>query len=176
LKVNVRHGELKFANVVYDLKADLSHSKFVAIGVDGSSTSIDASYTVVIVDDWNEGELKLNYVEVAELASVETLILTANSSNIHIEDLKSDALIDGSFGKLSVKSIDDLFNSLNVILENSDAVINLPNTDYDLLFNGNRSKFNNESTTKKLIKNYPEGGSSDRTIVVNAKYSNVVMQ
>ncbi|NNK27769.1 MAG: hypothetical protein HKP06_05960, partial [Flavobacteriaceae bacterium] len=117
-----------------------------------------------------------NYVEVAELASVETLILTANSSNIHIEDLKSDALIDGSFGKLSVKSIDDLFNSLNVILENSDAVINLPNTDYDLLFNGNRSKFNNESTTKKLIKNYPEGGSSDRTIVVNAKYSNVVMQ
>jgi len=39
LKVNVRHGELKFANVS-NLKADLSHSKLVANSIGGSSTSV----------------------------------------------------------------------------------------------------------------------------------------
>jgi len=98
-------------------------------------------------------------------------VLTSNSSNININTLKNNALIDGSFGDLNIKNIDDSFSSLNIILENSDAVIKLPKTNYNLLFKGNRSKFNNERTNKKVIKNYPEGGSSDKTIMVNAKYS-----
>lgn len=175
LKVNVRHGELKFANVS-NIKADLSHSKLTANSVGGSSTSINASYTDVKVGDWLDGDLKLNYVEDAKLNSVKRLVLTSNSSNINIDTLINSALIDGSFGDLNIRNIDNSFSSLNIILENSDAVIKLPKSDYDLLFRGNRSKFNNENTNKKVIKNYPEGGSSNKTIVVNAKYSNVVMQ
>ncbi len=175
LKVNVRHGELKFANVS-NLKADLSHSKLTANSIDGGSTSINASYTNVKVKDWLNGDLKLNYVEDAKLNSVKRLVLTSNSSNINIDTLINSALIDGSFGDLNIRNIDNSFSSLNIILENSDAVIKLPKSDYDLLFRGNRSKFNNENTNKKVIKNYPEGGSSNKTIVVNAKYSNVVMQ
>jgi hypothetical protein len=176
LKVNVRHGELKFASNISNLEADLSHSKFVANGIDGSSTSINASYTHVKVKDWLNGDLKLNYVENADLENVERLVLTSNSSNININSLSNNALIDGSFGELSINSIDDAFKSLNIILENSEATIALPKTDFELLFKGNRSKFNNESTSKKVIKNYPEGGSSDKLIVVNAKFSEVNMQ
>ena len=176
LKVNVRHGELNFASNVSNLKAELSHSKLVANSIGGSSTSINASYTSVNVRDWLDGDLKLNFVEEANLTNVKRLVLTSNSSNINIDSLIDRALIDGSFGDLNIKNIDDSFNSLNIILENSDAVIKLPNTDYDLLFRGSRSKFNNESTSKKVIKNYPEGGNSNKTIVVNAKYSNVIMQ
>ena len=176
LKMNVRHGELKFVSNISNLKADLSHSSLVANSIDGSSTSINASYTPVKVSNWLDGDLKLNYVENANLENVKTLVLTSNSSNIKIDSLMSNALIDGSFGELVIASIDNSFNSLNIILENSDASINLPETDYDLLFRGNRSKFNNESTSKKVIKNYPEGSNSSKTIVVNAKYSNVIMQ
>lgn len=176
LKVNVRHGELKFVSNISNLKADLSHSKFVANSIDGSSTSINASYTHVKVNDWLDGDLKLNYVEDAILKNVKKLVLTSNSSNINIHSLSSNALIDGSFGELIIDKIEDSFNSLNIILENSEASISLPKTDYDLLFRGNRSKFNNESTSKKVIKNYPEGSNSSRTIVVNAKYSNIIMQ
>jgi hypothetical protein len=176
LKVNVRHGELKFVSNISNLKADLSHSKLVANSIDGSSTSINASYTQVKVNDWIDGDLKLNYVENANLKNVSRLVLTSNSSDININSLSGHALIDGSFGELVINKIDDSFNSLNIILENSEATIALPETDYDLLFRGNRSKFNNESTPKKVIKNYPEGSSSNRTIVVNAKYSNVIMQ
>ncbi len=176
LKVNVRHGELKFVSNVSNLKADLSHSKLVANSIDGSSTSINASYTDVSINNWIEGDLKLNYVEEAKLNNVRRLVLTSNSSNIDINSLINRAIIDGSFGDLTISNIDDSFSSLNIILENSDAVISLPKTDYDLLFRGSRSKFNNESTSKKVIKNYPEGGNSNKTIVVNAKYSNVTMQ
>lgn len=176
LKVNVRHGELKFVSDISNLKADLSHSKLVANSIDGSSTSINASYTHVKVNDWLDGDLKLNYVEDANLKNVGRLVLASNSSNININTLSGRALIDGSFGELVIAKIDDSFNSLNIILENSEATIALPETDYDLLFRGNRSKFNNESTSKKVIKNYPDGSNSNKTIVVNAKYSNVIMQ
>ena len=47
LKVNVRHGELEFASNIDNLKADLSHTKFTAYSINGSSTSINASYSPV---------------------------------------------------------------------------------------------------------------------------------
>lgn len=176
LKVNVRHGELKVSAIINNLKADLTHSALVANSIDGSSTSIDASYSDVNVNNWIKGDLKLNYVENAILDNVRRLVLTSNSSDISIGKVFNSALIDGSFGDLVIENIDDDFNSLNIILENSDANISLPRSNYELLFKGNRSKLNDERTDKKVIKNYPEGANSDKTIVVNAKYSNVVMQ
>jgi hypothetical protein len=44
LKVNVRHGELTFASVIYDLKASVAYAPFTATEIDGGSTSINVSY------------------------------------------------------------------------------------------------------------------------------------
>ncbi len=176
LKVNVRHGKLKFASLIKNLKADLSHTDLLAVSIDGGNTSINAAYSSVFVKEWKAGELELDYVEDAIVQHVEELFLNSNSSNIGIDYLKDNAIINGSFGELTIHNIMDSFTNLNIILENSDAHIKLPKTDYDLLFRGSRSKFNNERTDKKVIKNYPENSSSNRTIVVNAKYSDVVMQ
>lgn len=176
LKVNVRHGKLKFASLMKNLKADLSHTSLLATSIDGGNTSINAAYSSIFIKEWKAGELELDYVEDAIVQNVEELFLNSNSSNIGIDYLKDSAIINGSFGELTIHNIMDSFTNLNIILENSDANIKLPKTDYDLLFRGSRSKFNDERTDKKVIKNYPENSSSSRTIVVNAKYSNVVMQ
>lgn len=176
LKVNVRHGKLKFASLIKNLKADLSYSDLLATSIDGGNTSINAAYSTVFIKEWRDGELELDYVEDAIVQNVEKLFLNSNSSNIGIDYLKDNAIINGSFGELTIHNIMDSFTNLNIILENSDANIKLPKTDYDLLFRGSRSKFNDERTDKKVIKNYPENSSSSKTIVVNAKYSNVVMQ
>ena len=176
LKVNVRHGKLKFASLMRNLKADLSHSDLLATSIDGGNTSINAAYSTVFIKEWKDGELELDYVEDAIVQNVEKLFLNSNSSNIGIDYLKDNAIINGGFGELTIHNIMDSFTNLNIILENSDAHIKLPKTDYDLLFRGSRSKFNDERTDKKVIKNYPENSSSSKTIVVNAKYSNVVMQ
>lgn len=177
LKVNVRHGELKFTSV-YNLKADLSHSTLLAENINGSNTSINASYTPILVTNWNAGELKLNYVDNAILKNVNHLMLTSNSSNITIGELSGNAIINGSFGDLEIDSITNTFNNLNLILENSDVVISLPKTDYNLQYQGKRTRFlHPDKKTKESTSTFSTGNlSSNKTIVINAKYSNVVMQ
>jgi len=178
LKVNVRHGEIEFAANIDNLKADLSHTKFTAHSINGSSTSINASYSPVYVTHWNLGELNLKYVENAELSNVKQLVLNSNSSNTEIKNLLGSAIIDGSIGDLKIIKIDDAFNNLNIILQNSDAVITLPKVEYNLQYKGTRTRFKHpEKPTDDNISSFTTNNPDvSKNIVVNAKYSNVVMQ
>ncbi|MCT4628371.1 hypothetical protein [Winogradskyella sp.] len=176
LKTNIRHGELKLSSVIYNLSGDISHAFLVADNIDGSETSINVSYSPVVIKSWNLGTLNLNYVDKAQIKNAKSLVLNSKSSNINIENLSDTGIIDGSFGDLTISNLTESFKNLNLILENSDAFVNLPkNVDYNMYFKGNRSKFNNKATSQKTIRNYPEGNSSDRNIIVNAKFSSVIM-
>ncbi|MHA7842843.1 MAG: hypothetical protein ACX93I_05955 [Winogradskyella sp.] len=176
LKTNIRHGELKISSIIHNLQGDISHAFLVADNIDGSDTSINVSYSPVVINSWNLGTLNLNYVDKAQIKNVKNLVLNAKSSNINIETLSDTGIIDGSFGDLTISNLAETFKNLNLVLENSDAFVNLPkNVNYNMYFKGNRSKFNNKVTTQKTIRNYPDGQGSDKSIVVNAKFSNVIM-
>ncbi|MDO1501109.1 hypothetical protein Q2T40_13295 [Winogradskyella maritima] len=171
LKLNVRHGELKMSSVIYNAKGDISHSKVLAQHIDGSSTSINASYSQVLIDEWNKGSLNLKYVDDAVLNKVSGLSLTSKSSNINIDYLSGNNMINGSFGELAIHNIMDDFNNLNVVLENSDAWLKLPKTDYSLMYSGERSKLNDKLMTKKVV-----NSDSGKSIIINAKFSNVTIE
>lgn len=176
LKTDIRHGELKLSSVMYNMSGNLSHTFLVADNIDGSETSINVSYAPVIIDTWNMGTLNLNYVDKAQIKNANNLVLNSKSSNISVQNLTDIGIIDGSFGDLTIANLASSFKTLNLILENSDALINLPqNVNYNMYFKGDRSKFNNKTTSQKTIRNYPEGQSTDKTISVNAKYSSVIM-
>ena len=117
LKVDVRHGEIEFAANVENLEANLAYTKFKAQRIDGSLTSINASYSPVHVVDWNLGELNLNYVKNAELNNVKHLVLNAISSNVDVNKLSGSAVIDGNIGNLTIAAIDGSFTNLNVLLQ-----------------------------------------------------------
>ncbi|GAA4974712.1 hypothetical protein [Algibacter aquimarinus] len=176
LKVNVRHGELEFASNVDNLRADLSHSKFTAYSINGSSTSINASYTPIYVTNWNLGELNLKYVKKANLSQVKSLVLTSNSSDVTIDNLNGNALIDASIGDLKILEIDDAFTNLNVVLQNCDAVIMLPKVDTNFQYKGLRSRLSHpKKTSKENVSSFTLNDSSaGKTIAINAKYSNVI--
>ncbi|MFT4611199.1 MAG: hypothetical protein ACJA1H_002915 [Glaciecola sp.] len=178
LNMNVRHGELKMTSVIYNLKADISHATVLANHIDGSDTSISVSYSPVQVTTWSDGELNLKYVEDAHLNTVASLRLNSNSSDMHIDNLTGTAIIDGSFGDLSISKISEAFTNLNIILENSEAVIKLPSNtvDYSMYFKGNRSRLNDELTTQQTINNHPNTKKSGKTIVINAKFSDVALK
>lgn len=178
LNLNVRHGELKFSSVIYNLKAQLSHSTLLAKSIDGNDTSINASYSSISVEDWKYGTLNLNYVEDALLKSVNALMLNSNSSNINIDNLKGNSIIDGSFGELTIHNISDSFNNLNIVLENSEALVKLPKADFNLQYKGNRSRLTHPENAKgKGVESFTVGNlNSNKTIVVNAKFSDVIMQ
>ncbi len=175
LKLNVRHGELKLANQLENAKGEVSHGSFIANHISGGNTSITVSYAKVAIKDWMSGELKLKYVDDAIIANAKNLILNAVSSDIEVNNLSGNSVINGSFGDLLVNTIASDFNNLNIILENSDAKLKLPNTDYNLFYSGNRSTFNDVNTSNKTIKNYPNNNNNtSKTIVINAKFSTVV--
>jgi hypothetical protein len=178
LNLNVRHGELKMTSVIYNLKANISHANVLANHIDGSDTSISVSYSPVQVTTWSDGELNLKYVEDAHLNTVASLRLNSNSSDMYIDNLTGTAIIDGSFGDLSISKVSEAFTNLNIILENSDAIINLPNktVDYSMYFKGNRSRLNNKLTTQQTINNHPNTNKSGKTIVINAKFSDVALK
>ncbi len=177
LKMNVRHGELKFASIITDLRGDISHSALTANSIDGSKTSINVSYSPVLITNWVLGELKLNYVEKAQIANVHRLVLSSNSSNIDINSLIGNAVIDGSFGELSINNILPSFNNLNIVLENSEAFLVLPKTAYNLQYKGSRSKLKHPKTNNSTATTFSSGDlTSSKTIVINAKFSEVNMQ
>ena len=178
LKVNVRHGELKFAANIDDLKADLSHTKFTANSINGSQTSINASYSPIYVNHWNLGELNLNYVTKAELNNVKRLVLTSNSSNVKIDNLLESAIIDENIGDLRIMTLGEEFTNLNIILQNSRAKIGLPQSDYNFKYKGTRSNLAHpKKTSGNNVSSYSINNSNtNKTIVINAKYSDVVMQ
>ena len=178
LKVNVRYGELKMASLINNIKAELSHTSLLANSIDGSQTSINASYSPVKITNWIMGELKLNYVEKAEINLVSRLVLSANSSNINIGELQGNAIIDGSFGDLIIGNITDDFNNLNIVLENSKAKVILPKTDYNLQYKGKYSQLKHpKNTTNDVNASFSTGDlASNKTIVVNAKYSEIELQ
>ena len=172
LKMNVRHGELKVSDL-YNAEGDMSHSVLVANYIDGSDTSINVSYSPVIIEHWNLGTLNLNFVDRAQIKNAHDLVLNSKSSNVSLDNLSSVGIIDGSFGDLIISNLSKSFKNLNMILENSDAEVYISkDVGYDLYFNGNKSRLNKEKTAQKTIRN---SKGQNRTISINAKYSSVVL-
>ncbi|WP_299782228.1 hypothetical protein [uncultured Formosa sp.] len=178
LKVNVKYGELQFVSLIENLKAEMSHTKLTANTIDGSNTSIAVSYAPVSITNWNQGQLMLKYVEQANIEAVNQLVLNSNSSNIQLGQLSGNTIINGSFGDLKISKIADTFQNLNIVLENSDALISLPKTDYSLQYNGKQSRFKHpKKTSSENVSTFSTGNlSSNKTIIVNAKFSKVSME
>lgn len=177
LKVNVKHGEVEFASTVDNLKADLAYTKFIANSINGSLTSINASYSPVFVTHWNLGELNLKYTKQVELNHVKHLVLNSSSSNITIDNLLGNVIIDSNIGDINVRNLSDSFTNLNVIVQNCDAKIALPKTNYSLQYKGDRSRFSHPNKAQGNVATFSTGDfSSGKSIVVNAKYSNITMK
>ncbi|TXG38949.1 CDK-activating kinase assembly factor MAT1 [Seonamhaeicola maritimus] len=177
LKVNVKHGEIEFAANIDNLKADLAYTKLTANSINGGLTSINASYSPVYVSNWNLGELNLNYAKQVELNNVKQVVLNSNSSNVTIDNLIGNAIIDANIGDIKILKIDDAFTNLNVIIQNCDAIIALPKVDCNLQYKGNRSRLSHPKKETGNLTTFSTGNlSSGKSIVVNAKYSNVTME
>lgn len=178
LKLNVKHGELKMVSVIHNPKGNVAHATLEADNINGSNTSINVSYSEVAVNNWKDGELKLNYVETAKLNTVSNLILNSISSNVTVDHLGGNTAIDGSFGDLIIRDILPTFNNLNIVLENSDAVIQLPkNVNHNFRYSGRQSTFKHPKESRNGDFTFNTGqADSNKAIMVRAKYSTVIMK
>ncbi|RLD26160.1 MAG: hypothetical protein DRI70_06005, partial [Bacteroidetes bacterium] len=181
--LNVRHGELKMADA-RNVKATLNYAKLTANSIDGGETLINAAYAPVYVNYWGNGKLDLKYVDDCKLNEVDRINLQANSSNVNIISLGKEAFLAGSFGKLFVNKISSDFETIDIILENTDATLNIPNTAFTFYYNGMKSRFKvpaaleitskNNTDSKSVLKGYYKAKGSNRSLTINASYSNVI--
>jgi hypothetical protein len=183
-EINVRHGEIKMADV-FNVKATLNHSPFTAKSIDGRETLINASYAPVLVEDWKYGTLLVKFVEDCKVSNVESINLQANSSDVYIGYINKEAMLGGSFGNLFIENISEGFETLDILLENTDAVIKLPNSSFSFYYNGKKStlkypKSLDLNVTKNydrvLVKGFNKLKNLNKNISINATYSNLVFQ
>lgn len=185
LNMNVRHGEVKLAANTKNIKASLSYASLLASTIDGDKTDIRASYSPVVVQQWNYGKLKTNYSEKVSLKEVKELDLKSVSSNVVIGKLAGKAIMTNNFGALTIDAVSDGFNTINVSVENGELDCKLPSTPFVILVNETTSGFRYpealkmESSKNKganVYKGYYISKKDGKTININSKYSEVVLK
>jgi len=184
IKMNVRHGEVKLAANTLNIDANLSHSNLLAYIIDGKETNVRASYSPVFVEKWNLGQLQTEYSDEVNLQEVVDLSLTATSSEVVINRLIDKALIKSDFGPLKILSVSKNFSDLDVSLQNAELDCEMPATAFEIYVNGTSSKLTvpaalqlerTKNGNNIVHKGYYKNKNSGKGIVINAKYSEVVL-
>lgn len=186
LDVDVRHGEIKMASVMKNLKATLNHSRLLAHTIDGEHTEIKTSYTPVKVDYWNNGALSVSYTKDVLLSEVNNLNLKAKTADIVINNLKDAAFIHGNFGNLLIENTANSFKKLDVFVDNTDANIHLPKSvAYQVYLSGMDSEIEypeyykvdtNNSFQNTLVTGFNKSAQTQKAVNITARYSQVVVQ
>lgn len=185
LELKVRHGEVNLAGRNSNVKADFSHSRFSANTISGKQTNIKAAYTPVNVKMWEYGQLETAYVQNCDIAAARSLKITSNSSDVKIGQILETGIISGTFGKLRINKLAEGFNMLDITLENSDLVLNLPDAAFNFNYNGSQSAIDYPASIKgtpiknydtQIINGYHKSKSGNGTVSIKAKYSDVVVK
>lgn len=185
LTLKIKYGNLNLIDLKNESDITLKYASFRADKISNEQSIIKADYSTVTVDDWKLGSLELKYSKNNYIKNVDVLNLTSSASDVVLDKLYGDAIISGSFGDLEIYEIANGFQNLDIVLENTDAKLKLPTSDYSLYYNGNKSKINYPSSEKftevkngssLIIRGKKGTKKSDKSIHITAKYSDVLLQ
>lgn len=166
LEVDIKHSEMDISSV-YEIDANLNYSGLQIDAVDGDFSEIALRYSKLNIGEINELNLIMNYSKDVVLKSVENLHADAKMSELHIENLSRQAIINGSYGKLNIELIQNNFELLDIKLKNSEANLKLPQTKFRFYAKTASSNFNLNSEF-----DYSLQKSFDHTIYQNSKATN----
>ena len=157
----------------------------LAATIDGDETSITTSYSPISVQKWNYGLLQADYSENVDLNEVLNLRLSTTSSDVTINKLLESVVINNKMGPLKINSISKNFKEIDISLQNAEMTCELPETAFSIEVNGTMSKLTTPTGLKlDRTKNnntivhtgYNLNGNSGKSIVINSKYSEVVLK
>lgn len=185
LKMNVRHGEVKLASNAMNIRASLSYASLLGSTIDGMGTDIRASYSPVVVQRWNHGQLRTDYSQRVSLKEVGELQLNSVSSNVVIDRLVTKALVINNLGKLRINSVSNNFTRIDISVENGEVDCKLPTVPFSIYMNGTTSDFkypkalairSSRWNKTNVHKGYHIKDRSNRSINISSKYSEVVLK
>jgi hypothetical protein len=184
LDLDIRHGNIKISEAK-NARINLSHGAFIAKTIDGDRTYLTIAYSPIDVDSWNYGTLQTNYVKRCVINSAENIKLDARASNVVINELGESAVIRGSFGQLTIAKVDRDFESINISLENSELVLNLPDAAYNFSYNGTRSTLSYPKTIdakimssydSRMLNGFYKTKDAGASVSISSKFSDVMVK
>jgi len=185
LKMDVKHGEIKLAATTKNINASLRYASLLANRIEGNQTNIEALYSPVVVAQWNYGQLKAAYADHISLKEVDDLKLDATSSNISIDRLNKRAILSSNLGELVIHTVSKGFTDLDVEVKNGDFYCTIPKTATSFYINGTNSSITypkvlqmekTQHFDKEVSKGFLTHANSGKRIIVNSKYSQVVLK
>ena len=111
--------------------------------------------------------------------------MQANSSDVLIGNVEEEAILAGSFGNLKVTNVSNGFKNIDVLLENTDAVLHMPDVAFSFYFNGKKSTLQypkslqlnrTKNYNRVLARGFYKSNQATKNVTVNANYSNVKIQ
>lgn len=185
LKLNVRHGEVKLAENARNVQATLSYARLLAASIVGDQTDVSVRYSPVAVKAWNGGRLHADFSEAVQLDLVETLQLSATSSEVTIDRLTRELSIRNNLGALRIGAIAPEFSRLEVNVQNGSLDCLLPDAPYRISLSENASRVTYPAGVVWNTGQGSKGGSrkgyfgqqdAQPAIVINASYSDVKLR
>lgn len=185
LELNIRHGDIRLEGTTTNLNGNFSHSRFSAQTIAGKKTNIKASYTPVKINHWEYGVLNTAYVPSCNIETVKSLKLTSNASELRIGEIRETAIISGTFGKLDIQGLSKGFRTVDLTLKNSDLVLSLPDSPFNINYNGTQSKIQYPSSIiaepvetydSEIINGYHKSKNGQGTVSIKAGFSEVTIK
>ncbi|MFD2826268.1 DUF4097 family beta strand repeat-containing protein [Leeuwenhoekiella polynyae] len=183
LDLNVRHGNIQIESAT-NARVNLAHGDFIAETISGDKTLINVAYSPVDVASWDYGTLRASYLKNCVIEKAKSINIDSRASSIVIKELEDTAVITGSFGELSIPKLGKNFKTLNISVENSDVVLNLPETPFHFNFNGVRSRLNYpksldakvmEGYNSSMVNGFYKSRNTDSIIAISSKYSDIAL-
>jgi len=185
LKLNIRHGDVKLAEKTNNMVASLTHTNLDANVIEGKGTYIRASYSPIAIQQWNNGQLVINYVKNCRIRKAQNLRLNVDSSNAFVQELGGDTAISGSFGAITVVNLLESFSNLDLVVENSDFKLKLPKSAFNFTYNGAQSRISlpkalevkaRRNFGNVFVNGFQNTRNTDKMITMSAKYSDIILQ
>ena len=185
LKLNVRHGEVKLAGLQKDVQASLAYASLLASTIDGKDTFIKASYSPVQVEHWILGQLDSQFSEEVILNDVSDITLITTSSDIVIDRILKNAVIENKLGTLHIREVEDSFNSVNLTVVNGELFCKLPEVPFGITVDSSNSRFvppgnltwdKNQNSGNVVYTGYSGNPGSGKQIRINSSFSEVVLE
>ena len=185
IQLNVRYGKLSLEDEVNNVKGSIAHADFSAKSIQGKDTHLSIAYSPIEIENWGHGSLQMSYVKDCQINNAKSIKLSSNASDVVIDELEETGIISGSFGELTIQNTGKNFKRLDISLENSDLVLQLPDSSFNFTYNGSRSEVKYPEKLKanvmdsygnQLINGYHKSRNTDSSININARFSDVLIK
>jgi hypothetical protein len=178
LDLNVKRSQLKITSL-NQIDANLNYSGLQIDELRGEACNITANYSDIDVTKAKALNLNLKYAKKVHIGEVNEFASVSKTSNLTIDRVNQKAVIEGSFGELTVNNISKDFTFIDINLKNSTAKLSLPDVVYNFYINSKSSELEmantlnyqvNEAFDSKIYQN-KTAVSSTKTLNIKADYS-----